>query len=314
VIVKTVKLGALILCLTSCLSAQEAPCTTRTLLVNVLDEKGKPAEVSTDSFRAKYRGHSVDILSATSIATSPRIVLLLDASGSISSGRQWKADQLLAADLIRASHSSSSFALVVFGSQIQIRVGFAEGLAAVTRKFDELPSEPRGPTAIYDAIFAALDELRPPREGDTIYVITDGEDNKSSHTPSQVEPRLLNAGVRVFAFLLVGSVPFRVRVPAESGPRNLADLAQQTGGTTSSFEYVDYPPHQLSDRDLATIVASARLLYPLMQHAYRLKIAMPPGIEKPRDWTLEVMEGKKKSHLQVLYPRLAPCAAETPSK
>ena len=39
---------------------------------------------------------------------------------------------------------------------------------------------------------------------------------------------------------------------------------------------------------------------------------MPPGIDKPRDWSLEVMDGKKKSHLRVFYPRLSPCAAQNP--
>ncbi|HKS95120.1 MAG TPA: vWA domain-containing protein [Terriglobia bacterium] len=243
------------------------------------------------------------------------MVLLLDGSGSVSSSGRWQAEQLLAADIIRSSPAGSSFALMVFTDQIRVNVRFAEGLAAVARKLDELPAEPRGKTAIYDSILAALDELSPPREGDVIYVITDGADNKSTNGPSQVELRLLNSGVRVFAYLLVGSLASRGRVPeGTGGPPVLEDLAKHTGGAASSFQVADSPPHRLSDRDLATIVLSARHFFPLMHRAYRIKIAMPPDIDKPRDWTLEVMEGNKKSHLQVIYPRLSPCAAEAPSK
>lgn len=305
----------LIVLLTSSAVGQESPCSTRTLLVNVLDQEGKRVEVSADSFRGKYHRQPVDILSVASEAQPPRIVLLLDGSGSVSSSGRWQAEQLLAADIIRSSPAGSSFALMVFTDQIRVNVRFAEGLAAVAWKLDELPSEPRGKTAIYDSILAALDELSPPREGDVIYVITDGADNKSTNGPSQVELRLLNSGVRVFAYLLVSSLASRARTPEEAGgPHALEELVKHTGGAVSSFEYADYPPHRLSDREAATIVASARLLYPLMQRAYRFKIAMPPDIDKPRDWTLEVMEGNKKSHLQVIYPRLSPCAAEAPSK
>lgn len=53
----------LIALLTSSALGQEPPCSTRTLLVNVADQEGKPVEVSADSFRAKYRGRPVDILS-----------------------------------------------------------------------------------------------------------------------------------------------------------------------------------------------------------------------------------------------------------
>ena len=203
---KSVLLGAVILSSVSSLPAQQAPCSTRTLLVNVIDQEGKPAQVSADSFRAKYHGHSVDILSVTSVAASRRIVLLLDATGSMQDGLKWEAEQLLARDIVQGP-PDSSFALMIFGSDIEDKIGFAQGPVALAKKLNDLPSElqaiPKGErkTALYDAILAALNELTPPREGDTIYVITDGEDNRSTNKPSQVEPRLLAVGVRPFAFL-----------------------------------------------------------------------------------------------------------------
>ncbi|HKS97158.1 MAG TPA: vWA domain-containing protein, partial [Terriglobia bacterium] len=213
------------------------------------------------------------------------------------------------------------FALMVFSEGIKDKVGFAQGSAALVKKLNDLPGELKlipkyeRKTALYDAVLVALDELNPPRQEDAIYVITDGEDNRSHAKPSEAESALLAAGVRLFTLLLYDPTMRRGRPVGNVWEADdLVRVAKHTGGAVSSFEYADYPPHRLSDRELATIVASARLLYPLMQRAYRIKIAMPPDIDKPRDWTLEVMEGKKRSHLQVLYPRLSPCAAEAPSK
>lgn len=146
------------------LFGQESPCTTRTLLVNVIGQEGKPAQVSADSFRAKYRGRPVDILSVTSEAKSRRIVLLLDASGSMQEALKWEAEKLLARDIVRGL-PNSSFALMIFASGIQDKVGFARGPAALAKKLNDLPSElqtiPKGEgkTALYDAILAGLDEL-----------------------------------------------------------------------------------------------------------------------------------------------------------
>jgi len=165
-----------------------------------------------------------------------------------------------------------------------------------------------------------------------IYIISDGEDNESTNKPATVERRLLASGVRLFVFLLVpagvrrvepqfernGLDPSRemgVRVrpePYRYGPDALRDTAEHSGGMVSSFAG-DLWWQRLSKQELATILTAARLMYPVMERSYRLEIRIPPGADKPRDWSLAVMEGKKKkSLLQVLYPRLSPCPAQNP--
>lgn len=147
-----------------------------------------------------------------------------------------------------------------------------------------------------------------------IYITTDGNDNKSSREPFQVEPRLLTAGVRLFAFLLPEPL-VRGRTPeGNADPQKLEELVRHTGGgaAVATFEVAGFSPHRLSNLDLSTIPVLARQLYPLMEQSYRLQIKMPPGINKPRDWSLEVMDGRRTSHLRVIYPRLSPCAAQNP--
>jgi VWA domain-containing protein len=298
------------------LVGQEPPCSTRTLLVNVLDQKGMPIQgVHADNFRGKYRGHPVDILSVTPEALPRRIVLLLDASGSMQTGGQWDAEQILATDIVRQALPGSAFALMVFAREIRDKVGFAQGPAALANKLDSLAAEPpvipvgHRATALYDTIVAALAELDPPRQGDVIYVISDGMDNRSASKPSTVERRLLASGVRLFVSLFV---PTGVRVrpqPGDNGPDVLRDTVKRSGGMFSFFAG-DFRVGRLSKRELATTLLAARLMYPVMERPYRVEIKIPPGVDKPRDWNLEVMEGGKKRRVQVLYPRLAPCPAE----
>jgi len=145
---------------------QESPCSTRSILVNVVDQEGRPVQdLRGDNFRAKYHGHPVHILSASLDAQPRRIVLLLDASGSMQDALKWGAQERLARDIVRGL-PNSSFALMIFTSKVQDKMGFALGPVALAKKLDNLPSEiqaiPKDErhTALYDAILAALNELK----------------------------------------------------------------------------------------------------------------------------------------------------------
>lgn len=317
---KFVLLVALILSSALCLSAQEAPCSTRTLLVNVLDQKGWPVNgLGRERFRAKYRGHAVEITSVADTIRPRRVVLLLDASGSMQDGWQSKTEQMLAADVVRDGIAGTSFALMVFSSRVQDETNFAQNSDILAKKvkhlsdaFEAIPKNERK-TALFDTIIGALDELSPARPGDIVYALTDGGDNTSVHRAAEVERRLLAAGVRLFAFLLVDSPMLRGRTAEETqGPGVMSELCRHTGGVLASFASSRSTPHSLSERDLARIIVSARTLYPIMRRSYDVKIKMPAGIDKPRDWDLEVEEGGKKVRYNLIYPRLSPCVAPEP--
>ena len=69
--------------------------------------------------------------------------------------------------------------------------------------------------------------LRPFRQGDSLYVITDGDDTKSEESNSHTKATLLNSGVRSFAFLF--AEPFS-NIDEEESYAFLTDLCRDSGG------------------------------------------------------------------------------------
>src|SRR5712692_10161444 len=140
------------------LAAQESPCLTRTVMVNVTDADGQMVEgLKRENFRAKYGGKPVEILKLETDISQRRIVILLVASGSVTgSPLQWSLEKRLAADVVRASPSVVSFALLVFASEIEDRVSFAQGPLALASRLialqgkQEIAPEGHRKTALFD--------------------------------------------------------------------------------------------------------------------------------------------------------------------
>jgi von Willebrand factor type A domain-containing protein len=316
----------LLLCSATGLAAEENPCLKRTIPVHVLDVEGKPVSgLLAGNFRAKYRGRPVQIPGFSTDVSARRIVLLLDASGSITDTTtvMWRAEQVLAADLMLHGPQPSSLALMVFASEVEDKVGFAQGPLAVAKRLETLRAERdpvpggHGKTALYDAILAGLAELKPARFGDVIYVITDGGDNQSRSKPSEVERALVTQGVRLFVVLFNNFTPARGRAPGDD-PSILRGLVERSGGVCSMVSgdsSVVSGDSSLqtgfTERRLADTVAAARPLYKEMREFYRLEIELPEEVDKPRKWKLEVStdRGKKKEHFLAFYPELFPCSA-----
>jgi len=311
-------LGVLILALMA--RAQELPCTSRTVFATAIDREGGPLRgLTAKDFRARFRGKPVEVRSATLDLGPRRIVLVLDASGSMTSGEAWDAATVLAQDLYRFAPWNISFALVIFASKVLRTVGWEESLT-LPGTLAALPANralaPQGQrkTALYDAVARALQLLEPPQMGDVIYVITDGEDNCSKTTRSQIERQVLGREVRVFSFLLLQPFSERVRTPKEAdGLMDLASLVEETGGgklQLISAGFVGRPRFWQSREQKEAALAAAKRLYQQMGVFYRLELELPQLVDKPRRWKLEVVneKGKRRHEVAVLYSRhLLPC-------
>jgi hypothetical protein len=67
---------------------------------------------------------------------------------------------------------------------------------------DVAKQEPTGRTALFDSIDQALSLFQITQLGDAIYLVTDGEDNKSQVSIRKLKEKLAVHGVRVFVFLV----------------------------------------------------------------------------------------------------------------
>ena len=200
-------LSSLLLALSEMASwAQATPCLKRTVEANVVGYAGgtRPAFIASN-FRGQFRDKPIKILSADLDTKPRRIVLLLDASGSMvgpSNEGKWKIALSVARDAVEKLPTQHSLALVVFAEKLVLSVGSEQSRQANLQHLSKLePGEkalPKGSrrTALWVALQEGLYVLGSPQRGDVLYAITDGGDNASRARLKEVERALLGAGVR----------------------------------------------------------------------------------------------------------------------
>jgi hypothetical protein len=303
------------------LRAQEATCSQETVFANVTDPDGNPAPgLKATNFRASFRGRPVQILSASMNIEPRRIVLLLDASGSMLGPEtgKWKAALGVAKNLVEKLPPPHSIGLLVFALKIDERVDFTQNRQAILDLLNNLQAGekalPKGlrTTALWDAILEGLALLGSPQPGDAIYAITDGGDNASITSPGKVKRALLAARVRLFALLPPLSCLGSGRTLEEiEGPDTLEDLANTTGGALVSGCLTTLASLGGGQAlEPAQLQAALDGLYRQMIKFYTLEVELPQPVDKMRDWKLEVVGLPQRSkHMSLVYPRkLVPCA------
>ena len=156
---------------------------------------------------------------------------------------------------------------------------------------------PKGRTALYLAISRALTQFNAPQFGDTIFLVTDGGDNRSGELRNKVQKELVARGVRVFVFF----VTHRFTTPEErEAPADMADLARSTGGGLIQAPW--------SKKWIAGAEGShfAEEIRNQVRWPYRLEFQ----VEHPLDKTakLKISVPPENKSLELAYPRhVEPC-------
>lgn len=165
------------------------------------------------------------------------IGLLFDSSGSMTN--KVRQSSKAAAAFFKTANTHDEFFLVEFGERPRLTVPFTPDAEAIFRRI--LRNKPFGRTSLLDAMHMALMEMKHARNlRKAIVILSDGGDNHSHYTESQIRNAMLEADLQVFAMGIFDPNAAR-RHPAEeqNGPRLLDDLAEQTGGRLYPVENVD---------------------------------------------------------------------------
>ncbi len=309
------------------LPAQDSGCTQRTIAVGVVDGAWNLVpNLSAANFRGKLRGHDVQILSAA-VDTSPRrIVLLLDASGSMMApyGGEWRTERTISEYLIRFAPRGASIAFLGFASTVLDTQGFNDDPAVLLKNLSALVGvceerQKSRHTALYDAISSARGTLGVCKIGDVICALTDGEDNASRAEARTAQEELLAGQVRLFGIVTIRELSPRARAPEEAaGPEQLHSMIEATGGNTLFVPYVAMSEPYINIRAKTAADAAdlaLQRLFRQMGEFYRLEVRLPEKVDKPTKWKLEVLDanGKPMRGVEVHYPQeLMPCAKASP--
>ena len=217
------------------IAAQEAPKPTMLpILANVLDLRGNAIrDLSKSNFKISFAKKPITVLDARYTQAPRRIVVLLDMSGSMQGDAdptKWKIAKEAVEDLLQQTPAGVPIAFLTFAEQVHDVFGFSSSRTSIHKWLAQGPTQSKnlkGYTGWRDAIMTGLGILRPFRQGDSLYVITDGDDTKSQETNSQTKATLLNSGVRLFAFLF--AEPFS-NLDGEVSYAFLTDLCRDSGG------------------------------------------------------------------------------------
>jgi len=280
--------------------SEEGTRCQKRILVNVLNHNGEfMSGLEPSVFRAQLHGQPLKVLTSTPTSAPPRIVILVDLSGSTHGVS--KIARALAENIVVSSHQRP--ALVLFSDHVIETVDFSHSPEEVVRKLDKLP-ESKGPTALYDGLKYAADLFGEPLLGDSVYLIFDGGENASKVRRTEVQSEFLAKGIRIYTFCL------QIRVfpteEEEGGPALLKELSDLTGGEALN------PKLDFSRSGQDRLASELQRLYQKMTEFYELQLDIPGELLRKRQrWDLEVLDrnGRKRKDLRVVYPHeLNPCS------
>jgi len=154
---------------------------------------------------------------------------VIDASGSM--GAKLSISRRAVGQFLKSMNPSDEAFLVEFSDRAEVSLPFTHDMDRIERRVGTLTTG--GLTAMLDGIHMAFEEMNKaanPRKA--LLIISDGGDNHSLYSSSQIEQLVREAGVQIFAvgvfepFATLGLLTQAER----DGPKLLSELSEQTGG------------------------------------------------------------------------------------
>ena len=156
------------------------------------------------------------------------IALVFDCSGSM--GPKLAKSRAAVAEFIRTANPEDEFSLVLFNDRAQLAVGFNSAPEEIQSRL--LYAQSRGRTALLDAIYLAMDQMkRAKHTRKALLIISDGGDNCSRYSMREVKNRVKEGDAQIYSIGIVENLNMRSRSPEElAGPALLDEIAGQSGG------------------------------------------------------------------------------------
>ena len=220
----------------------------------VTDQFDRPVlDLRKDEFHL-FEGNREQTIQSLAIDEAPASIgIVFDSSGSMEDRIDNSRDAVRR--LLRASVPEDEFFLVQFSDVPTLLVRFTPYSDEIVRHLNSLRAE--GWTSMFDAMYLAINQMRYAKHPlKALVILSDGGDNYSRYSQSEVMHALQEADVRVFAIGLYDNASFLKRAAYETGGsvivvRNMKDLVDAVEKTNASLrsEYLlgYYPPQDQAD-------------------------------------------------------------------
>jgi Ca-activated chloride channel family protein len=154
--------------------------------------------------------------------------IVFDTSGSM--GDKLSKSRQAVRQFLRTANPEDEFFLIQFNDRPDLVVPFTPDTEEIQNRLTFVES--KGRTALLDGVYMAMNQMkkaRNPRKA--ILIISDGGDNSSRYTESEVKNAVRESDVQIYAIGIFEPSQSRGRTPEElSGPALLGEMTEQTGG------------------------------------------------------------------------------------
>lgn len=202
----------------------------RLVLVNasVTDPSGRPiTNLDESNFKVFDDNTEQEIVRFSSDDVPASVGILLDTSGSMDDKFLESREAL--SQFLQTANPHDQFFLEEFSDRARLDGQFTESLDDIENRMMMLV--PRGKTALFDAIYLGLNEMKEAEnKRKALLIISDGGDNHSEHKKRDVIKFLRESDVQLYSIGIYEPRDTCFTPEECSGPSLLRDLSKTTGG------------------------------------------------------------------------------------
>jgi Ca-activated chloride channel homolog len=193
-----------------------------------------------DNFRVFEDNVEQEVVSFSSEDVPISIGVIFDFSGSMAN----KVDKAreAALEFFKTANPQDEFFLVSFNERAELTSAFTNSVEDLQSRM--MMSAPKGRTALLDAIYLGLSEMRGAHNAKrALLILSDGGDNHSRYNENDIKRLVKEADTQLYAIGIYDPLGYRNRTPEElNGPSLLAEITELTGGRVFAVEHLNDLP------------------------------------------------------------------------
>ena len=164
--------------------------------------------------------------------------VIFDMSGSM--GNKIEKSKEAVVEFFRTANPDDEFFMIGFADKPQLVADFTSSIEKIQGQL--VYTVPQGRTALLDAIYLGINKMKQAKhQKKALLIISDGGDNHSRYTESEIRSLVKEADVQIYAIGIFDSSPSTEE--ERSGPAMLSEITDVTGGRTFTIDN----PNELAD-------------------------------------------------------------------
>jgi len=193
-----------------------------------------------DNFRIFEDNVEQEVVTFSSEDVPISIGVIFDYSGSMAN-KAAKAREA-AIQFFKTANPQDEFFLVSFNERAELSSEFTNSVEDLQSRM--LLTAPKGRTALLDAIYLGLSEMRSAHNAKrALLILSDGGDNHSRYNESDIKRLVKEADTQLYAIGIFDPIGYRNRTLEEgNGPSLLSEVTELTGGRVFPVEKLEDLP------------------------------------------------------------------------